>query len=280
MSPLLRFLPAAAIRWRVRTWAPPTPAQIEQLTGLDDEAWRRMAALFPDLGADPGLDAARRRREFALLAAHALSPDSRQVLWQPARPGPERTLYVTVHLGSLRLLRYLLRLAGVPAATVVDETHLVNTAARKKDAMIDRLRAHAFPHVVFARDAHRLKSALGRGSLIMAIDRIHAPSPGRPGPEVAIPFLGGRMILDLSALRLARLARVPARPLFVSAPGGRLTVSVGDPLAADPEVAARQFGERADAVARASPADFDGFTHRFALPEPPFPAGVDLQPRF
>lgn len=146
--------------------------------------------------------------------------------------------------------------------------------------MADRLRIHAFPHLVFAGNAHRLRSALGRGSLIAAIDRIHAPSPDRPRPEVAAPFLGGRLILDLSALRLARLAGVPARPLFVTVPGGRLTVTVGDPLPPDANEAGRRMAGLAEAVARASPADFDGFTHRFLAPRPGFPAGVDLQARF
>jgi len=267
MNPLLRFLPAAAIRWRARTWPAPTPKQVEKLTGLDEDTWRRMAGIFPRLGGDPGPAAARRRRELALLAAHTLAPGSRRVFWQPARPGAEPTLYLTIHLGDLRVLRYLLRLAGIPAATVVDETHLRNRDGRRDDAIVDRLRSHAFPHLVFAGDVHRLRSVLGKGgSLIAAIDRIHAPAKRRPERE--IPFLGGRLILDLSALRLARLARVPARPLFLSAPGRRLTVSVGEPLPPDPEEAARRFGDRADAVARDSPADFDGFTHRFLLADP------------
>ena len=268
MNRLLRFLPAAAIRWRARTWPPPTPEQIEERTGLDEAAWRGMAELFPRLGTAPGAGAARRRRELALFAAHALTPDSRRVDWRPARPGPEPTLFMTIHLGDLRVLRYLLRLTGIPAATIVDETHLGDTAGRADDAMVDRLRPHSFPHLIFAGHSHRLRSALRRGSLIAAIDRIHAPAPGRPRPELAIDFLGGRLILDLSALRLGRLARVPARPIFISAPRRRLTVSVGDPLPDDPGEAGRRFGELAGAVARDSPADFDVFTHRFLLPEP------------
>lgn len=273
MNPLLRFVPAAAIRWRARTRPDPAPAQIEELTGLDEGAWRRMAEIFPLLGDRPGLDAARQRRAFALLASNALAPASRRVRWLPARPDPAPALYLTLHLGDLRLLRYLLRLAGIPAATIVDETHQGNTAARQEDAMIDRLRPHAFPHFVFARESHRLRSALRKGSLIAAIDRIHAPSPGESRPQIAFPFLGGRMILDLSALRLARLADVPARPLFVSIPESRLTVSVGDPLPADAREAGQRFAGQAQAVARASPADFDGFTHRFQLPDPPFRPG-------
>lgn len=268
MNPLVRFLPAAAIRWRARTRPDPTPAQIEELTGLDEGAWRRMAEIFPMLGDHPGLDAARQRRAFALLAANALAPASRRVRWVPARPDPAPALYLTIHLGDLRLLRYLLRLAGITAATIVDDTHRGNEAAREEDATIDRLRAHAFPHVFFARDSHRLRSALRRGSLLAAIDRIHAPAPGKPRPELAIDFLGGRLVLDLSPLRLARLARVPARPIFISAPRRRLTVSVGAPLPADPGEAGRRFGELAGAVARDSPADFDGFTHRFLLRGP------------
>jgi hypothetical protein len=169
----------------------------------------------------------------------------------------------------VRLLRYFLRLAGIPAATIVDATHLANAASRAQNAWIDRRRPCAFPHTVFAGEPHRLRSALRRGSLIAAVDRIHAPEPGRGGQDRIVPFLGGRLTLDLSALRLARIAEVPVRPIFLTLPEERLTVTVGEPLPAEADPAAERFGALADAVARASPADFDAYTHRFLLRDPP-----------
>jgi hypothetical protein len=228
-----------------------------------------MAALFPDLGARPGRDAASHRRALGLLGENALLPDSRRVRWLPARPGPAPTLYLTVHLGDLRLLRYLLRLAGIPAATIVDATQLGNARGQAENARIDRIRSHALPHFFFAGEPQRLRSALRGGSLIAAIDRIHPPAPGRRTPDRTVPFLGGRLVLDLSVLRLGRLAGTPIRPIFLTIPRGRLTVTVGDPLPGDIDAAGARLGLLADAVARDSPADFDGYTHRFLLQAPP-----------
>jgi len=101
-----------------------------------------------------------------------------------------------------------------------------------------------------------------------AVDRIHAPAPGKGAADRTFPFLGGRLTVDLSLLRLARLAGVPARPLFVAIPSERLTVTVGDPLPEALDDAGARFGQLADAVARESPADFDGYTHRFLLRRP------------
>jgi hypothetical protein len=228
-----------------------------------------MAAIFPGLGARPGRDAARHRRSLGLLGENALAPDSGRVRWVPARPEGAPTLYLTVHLGDLRLLRYLLRLAGIPAATIVDETQLGNAAGEIENARIDRIRPHALPHALLAGEPHRLRSALRGGSLIAAIDRIHASVPGRGTRDRTVPFLGGRLVFDLSVLRLGRLAGTPIRPIFLTIPRERLTVTVGEALPGDIDAAGARLGLLADAVARDSPADFDGFTHRFLLSGPP-----------
>ena len=266
---LIRAAPAAAIRWLARAWPDPSAEAITAITGLDEARWGEMAELFPLLGPHPGRDAARQRRSLGLLSWNALSRNSRRIDWRPARPGPDPTLYFTIHLGNVRLLRYFLRLAGIPAATIVDATHLSNARARAQNAWIDRRRRCAFPHTVFAGAPHRLRSALSRGALVTAVDRIHAPEPGRGDRDRIVPFLGGRLTLDLSALRLARIAGVPVRPIFLTLPAERLTVTVGEPLPAETEPAGERFGALADAVARASPADFDAYTHRFLLRDAP-----------
>ena len=269
MNPLVRLAPRAAIRWIARTRPEPTPEQIVEWTGLGEGAWSEMARLFPALGPRPGTDAARHRRSFGLLGENALNRGSRRVRWLPERPPPDPTLYLTLHLGDLRLLRYLLRLAGIPAATIVDETQLGYAPARLENAVIDRRRPHPLPHSLFSGEPHRLRSALKAGSLVAAIDRIHAPAPGTGAADRIVPFLGGLLTIDLSVLRLARIAGVPARPIFLTIPRERLTVTVGEPLPEDPGEAGTLFGRLADAVASDSPADFDGFTHRFLLQTPP-----------
>ena len=269
MNPLVRLAPRAAIRWIARARPEPTSGQIGEWTGLGEGAWSEMARLFPALGPRPGPDAARHRRSFGLLGENALNRGSRRVRWVPERPAPDPTLYLTLHLGDLRLLRYLLRLAGIPAATIVDETQLGNPLVLAENRRIDRRRAHALPHSLFSGEPHRLRSALKAGSLVAAVDRIHAPAPGRGAADRIVPFLGGRLAIDLSVLRLAGIAAVPARPIFLTIPGERLTVTVGEPLPEDPGEAGARFGRLADAVARDSPADFDGYTHRFLLQTPP-----------
>ena len=269
MTRLVRVAPRAAIQWVARALPEPTPEQVAEWTRLDEGAWHALAVIFPRLGARPGRDAARHRRALGLLGANAVVANSRRVRWKPARPNPAPTLYLTIHLGNIRLLRYLLRLAGIPAATIVDETQLGNEMARAENTRIDRRRPHALPHTFLSGESQRLRSALKQGSLIAAIDRIHAPAPGGGQADRVVPFLGGLLTVDLSVLRLARLAGVPARPIFVTIPGERLTVTTGDPLPGDLDEAGTRFGELAAAVAGDSPADFDGFTHRFLLSDPP-----------
>ncbi len=254
-----------ALRWIARIWPAPAADSIETLTGLDAAGWTSLARRFPALGSHPGTAAARARRTFALVAWHALGRRRGGLWWEPTFPGTAPCVYLTIHLGNLRVLRYLMRKSGIPVATVVDETHLGSPQWRKSNDEIDRRTPHDLPHTLSAREPHRLRSALRRGSLIIAIDRIHPPPPGAADDAVAVPFLGGMLDIELAPLRLARVAAVPARPIFISAPGGRLTIATGAPLPADPAAAAAQFAESLGRVAGRSPADFDGYTHRFLV---------------
>ena len=268
-----RVVPLVGLRrWR------PADAAVREATGLSESQWREMGGRFPALGKTPGADALRARRMITLAAAIELARRRPR----PNRTGPALdpapTLYLTIHLGNLRLLRYLLRAGGLAAATVVDQTHLGNPQGARVNAWVDRRFPVDFPHTFFSGAPHRLRSALRRGSLIAAVDRIHARPSARPDALVSIPFLGGSLPLDLGVLRLARLAGAPARPLFLTAPRGRLTITAGEPVdARDPAEAARQFALVADAAARESPADFDAYTHRFLLASPAPPEGVDFE---
>lgn len=256
-------LPRPVLRWILRAWPGPPRDRIERLTGLSEEGWRRLARLFPLLGADSGAAAARARRDFALLTWRELSRARPGPRWEPSPPPRTPELLLTAHLGNLRFLRYFLRSAGIPAATIVDETHYGSPKWRRLNARIDERFPVGVPHTFSSREPHRLRAALRRGSLLAAIDRIHRPPPGADDRSARVPFLGGSLEIDLAPLRLARLAGVPARPIFITAPDTRLTITVGDPLSGDDEAAARAFGDLLDRVARASPADFDGFTHRY-----------------
>ncbi len=259
-------LPAAAARAIARAWPDPPRSRIERLTGLSDAGWRDLAAIFPRLGDDPGRDAARARRTFTFLAGNEILRRRPRPAWEAAPPPAAPQILLTAHIGNLRLLRYFLRSAGVPAATVVDDTHFGSDAHEEANRWIDRRFPTAFPHTFPAAEPHRLRTALRRGTLLAAIDRIHRPRAR--DHSARIPFLGGTLEIELGPLRLARIAGVRARPVFITAPKERLTITVGDALPADEAEAARAFGVLLDRVARASPADFDGYTHRFAAGAP------------
>jgi hypothetical protein len=261
--PALAALPRPVLRAAVRAWPPPPRARIERLTGLAEDEWRALGRLFPLLGADPGLAAARARRDFALLARYEVSRSRPRPFWDPAPPPGAPQLLVTAHLGGLRMLRYLLRSSGIPTATIIDETHLGSRKWRPFDEWIERRFPVGLPHTFSAREPHRLRSALRRGSLLAAIDRIHRPPPGADDRSARVPFLGGSLEIELAPLRLARLAGVAVRPIFATAPDARLTITVGDALPEEDAGAARAFGELLDRTARRSPGDFDGFTHRY-----------------
>jgi len=256
-------LPRSVVRGLLRAWPGPTRDRIERLTGLDEAKWRDLARLFPALGADPGALAARARRTFALLAWHELSRARPRPRWDPAPPPRASELLLTAHAGNLRMLRYFLRSAGIPVATIVDETHFGNPKWRRLNEWVEERFPARFPHTLSSREPHRLRAALSRGSLLAAIDRIHRPPPGADDRSARVPFLGGSLEIELAPLRLARLAGVAARPVFITAPDARLTITVGERLPGDEAEAARAFGDLLDRTARASPGDFDGFTHRY-----------------
>jgi hypothetical protein len=256
-------VPSAGIRWLARICPDPPPKRVAEITGLHVEQWDALTRVFPLLGKNAGLRAARARRTFALLARHALARTKPEPRWDPAAPSPDPALYLTIHIGNLRILRYFLRASGIPAATIVDETHIDSARWKIPNDAIDRRFPHDFPHTLFSAEPHRLRSALRGGSLIAPVDRVHPPPPGAPDRAFPIPFLGGTLEIDPAPLRLARIAGVPARGIFVTAPKERLTITVGKDLPGDPAQAAVQFGNLLDDVARSSPADFDGYTHRF-----------------
>lgn len=221
-----------------------------------ESQWRQIALRYPKLGANPAKRIERARRRIWFLSGRALSSPRHASRWEAGRPDPAPTVYLTAHLGDLRAMRYALRLEGVPAAVVISPATFGKTGSARSDARCDRRCFFDFPHLISSENPHRLRTALRRGSIIITID----------GPEfefVETAFLGGVLRLDPRPLRLARLAGVPARAVFVTAPGGRLTVTLGrkiDP-GSDPTAALREVGLLLDAVASRSPCDFDGLAH-------------------
>jgi hypothetical protein len=221
-----------------------------EVTGLDREQWRVLGRAFPALGADPAFRAllARRRREF--LIGRALASLRHDAVWTGS-PGREPSLFVTAHIGDARGLRYMLRrhIAVANVRTSWDD----RSEIARDDAEVDRLWPREFPHVFSAAAPHGLRAALRRGSLIATAD-----VPDRDGFEV--PLLGGTVRLDPRPFRLSRLTRVPCRPAFLTAPRGRLTVTLGEPLPSSPEAALGEFGRVFARVAAAARFEIDGPT--------------------
>ena len=169
-------------------------------------------------------------------------------------------MYVTAHIGAMQALRYALRARGVPAATVLGPYNRDRTLAIPQDRVFDRRYALDFPHALPSSEAHRLRGALKRGSLIAAGDM-----PERDGIPARI--LGGPALLDTRPFRLARVAGVRCRPAFVTIPEGRWTLTLGPGLAGDDEACAEAFGRAFARVAAASPLDIDAvvYAHRAGL---------------
>lgn len=221
-------------------------------TGLSSEQWRELGRAFPGLGPDPGPAAARQRRRFRFLVGRALATDRHGPCFRPGLPPAEPAVYVTAHVGDLRSLRYLLR-RHIPVATVVRTPEEEREAIALEDRAFDERMFRDFPHAFFSGRPHRLRSALRRGSLVFAAD---LPPDGSP------PFacLGGWISLDPRPFRLARLARVACRPLFLTAPRGRLTITIGDAAPAEQAAALRDFARMLERVAGESPFEIDGPT--------------------
>jgi hypothetical protein len=252
-----RFLLPSVSALLART---PPEKYIEAVTGLPRDGWRRLARAFPRLGEDPGPEAARARRRAHFLVGRALASARHGPLWRGAPLDPRPAVYATAHVGDLRALRYLLR-QRIPAANVVSTEDYDRGPIPLEDAAFDARFPGDFPHAFFSGRAHRLRAALRRGSLVIAAD-LAKPDARR------FPCLGGELALDARPFRLARLAGVPCRALFLTAPEGRLTITAGDALPADDAEAVASFAELFARVADESPYEIDARTWAARLPAP------------
>ena len=229
--------------------------RVAALTGLEPSEWKELRRVFPALPSAPGPRAAARRLLLRRLAARRLATGRWNARLAGAPPAVSPTVYVSAHLGSLQGLRYTLRARGILVANVLGPHNLERTEAARQDRVFDARHALDFPHVFPAARVHALRSALRRGSLIVTADQ-------PDGRGVEAPFLGGRLRLDSRPFRLARGAGVPCRPAFLSLPGGRWTLSLGNPLPDGEEDALDAFARMLAAVAARSPLDLDGPVYR------------------
>jgi hypothetical protein len=234
----------------VRLGGPLGEREIRSATEISRGQWRDLGRAFPRLGPDPGPEAARQRRLLRHRIGLALESDRHAPAFRPAPLPEEPCLYATAHVGDIRSLRYLLRPRLAIAA--VSRERRSRPGAAEHPEIEDRVRRD-FPHVLSANEPHRLRSALRRGSLIMAADM-----PEEIGLEARC--LGGTVRIDPRPFRLARIAGVPCRPLFLTCPDGRLTITAGPVLAPDEEPAAAGFADALDRITEESPLDIDGFT--------------------
>jgi len=229
--------------------------RVANLTGISADDWKRLREALPELPAAAGPRAAARRLLLSRLASRRLATGDWAARVNGAPPSTAPAVYVSAHFGSLQALRYTLRALGVPAAVVLGPHNLARSEAERQDEVFDRRHPLPYPHVFEAARAHRLRSALRKGSLILAAD---LPA-GRGEPA---PLLGGRVFLDPRPFRLARAAGVPCRPAFLTLPRGRWTLTLGDPLPRDEEGALAAFARCFAETARRSPLDLDGVVYR------------------
>lgn len=227
---------------------------VAALTGISTAEWRQVRAAFPEMPSGPGPRAAARRLLLARLATRRLASGRWTARVEGAPASPRPTAYVSAHVGSLQGLRYTLRARGIRVASVLGPHNLERTAAEKQDRVFDAHHPVDFPHFFTAARVHRLRAALCEGSLILAADL-----PAREAVEV--PFLGGRLRLDPRPFRFARAARVACRPAFLTLPGGRWTLTLGDPLPVDEDAALEAYSRCLEKVARRSPLDLDGVVY-------------------
>jgi hypothetical protein len=250
---LLRFIlrPAAAVAGRISR-----EGVAAAITGLTREQWRALGRAFPALGPDPARRAVGARLRLRFLLSRALSGPRHDAVWSGFLGGAP-VLFATAHVGDLRGLRYLMR-RRIPAANILAPWVMRKRTARY-DAAFDRRWQRDFPHVFSSENPHALKTALKRGSLIAAADIPDAAS-------TPFPLLGGTILLDPRPFRLARIAGVPCRPAFLTAPGGRLTMTVGESLPAAEDAALDLFGRAFARVAEQAPFEIDGVTRWGQLP--------------
>jgi hypothetical protein len=219
---------------------------------LSRAAWADLGRAFPRLGADPGPEAARARRRFGFLIGRALDSERHGPVYPGGRPSRAPHVYATAHVGDLRSLRYLMRrhvaLANVIRASDGDRAHIL-----EEDRIFDVKSPHPFPHAFHYRQPHRLRAALREGSLLAAADM-----PEEEGTD--FPCLGGSIRLDARPFRLARIAGVPCRAIFLTAPRGRLTISIGPPLPREEGAALAKFARALERAVDRSPYDIDAAT--------------------
>ncbi len=228
--------------------------RVRVLTGIGSEEWREIAVAFPGVPLDPGPLAARRRARLARLASRALATGRWKTNLDGEAPGRERTVYVTSHIGAMQALRYVLRSFGVPAASVIGRFNLDRSVTSRTDPIFDRHHGLDFPHALPSTNPHRLASALSTGSLILAAD---LPE----GPFVEARVLGGSVRLDPRPFRLARTVGVACRPAFLTLPDRGWTLTLGEPLPADPGRAVEGFARVFGKVAAEAPLDVDGLVY-------------------
>jgi hypothetical protein len=228
--------------------------RIAALTGITARDWETVAAAFPKLGRTPGRRAAVKRAILGRLASRGLATGRWSARLEGAPPVPEPTVYVSAHIGSLQALRYTLRARGIPVCNVVGPANLVRSEAERQDRIFDARHPMDFPHVLSAGRAHRVRSALRSGSLILAADL-----PASAGAWTAL--LGGRIHVDPRPFRLARLGGVACRPAFLTLPGGRWALTLGPLLPGEEGAAMRAWARTLSAVASRSPTDLDGLVY-------------------
>jgi hypothetical protein len=258
-------LPARALTARLSAWRPVfRERDVVAWTGLSSAKWRELAVAFPELPRDPGPRVARARRRMAELASRALSQGNWRPAWEGPAPPREDAVYVTAHLGSLLSLRYVLRARGVPVASVLAPYNFDRPDPAAKDAVFDRRFPLEFPHVASSAATHRLRSLLRRGSLILAADL-----PAREAFPASL--LGATVQLDPRPFRLARLAGVPCVPVFLTLPGRRWTISLGERLPLDDRAALEAFARALGGAASRAPLDLDGpvYWNRYVSPRRP-----------
>jgi hypothetical protein len=234
-----------------RLAASPARDRVAALTGISAADWRLIATAFPLLPAGAGPEAARRRERLHRLASRALASGKWKTRLEGEPPGPGPAVFVTAHIGALQALRYVLRVRGIPAASVIGRFNLDRTVPARSDPSFDRRFPMDFPHALPSTLPHRLRKALARGSLIAAADLPEGPS--RPAE-----ILGGRVSLDPRPFRLARLARVECRAAFLTLPREGWTLTVSPPLPYAAEDALDAFARLFARVAARAPLDLDG----------------------
>jgi hypothetical protein len=232
--------------------------RIRALTGATRDEWREIADAFPAMPRDPGPAAARARMRLGRRWSRALSTGRWRVRLDGDPPAASPAIYATAHIGSLQALRYVLRAKGVPAAIVLGPYNQDRTRYLQDDRVFDRRHALDFPHALPADRAHRLRSALERGSLILAADL--PPAPG--GAFAYADVLGGRVALDSRPLRLARAARVPCRAAFLTLPREGWTLTLSPPLPGAEAAAVEAFARAFERVAARAPLDLDAVVYR------------------